>query len=228
MCYNPSINSETEHGESKLPCPYAAAGFCVELPNEIRGSLCEICHIKRYARGQCLRENYWAGSISMVLEGLCVQMETQVSLQRARPVELGTVGTFFNLKELYGVAEEYDIDNYHDTLCFTTCTIGVFAVSEFHQLMNDCTSFREALFRHLVRVQMPEKTAFVSHVGFGDAEESIRFIVKMLMDKGIGYLTHEQIALLTGRSRQTVTTVMKHLQNAEPDLFTKVGELQQD
>ena len=47
----------------------------------------------------------------------------------------------------------------------------------------------------------------------------MRYILEYQRAHDIPYLTHEQIALVCNRSRQTVTTVMRQLLDKDPELF---------
>lgn len=67
--------------------------------------------------------------------------------------------------------------------------------------------------------RLPEEEAMLRSLGFGNAEESVRYILEYQRAHDIPYLTHEQIALVCNRSRQTVTTVMRQLLDKDPELF---------
>lgn len=199
-----------------MTCPYSGNAFCASLSADDRTRLCSLCHVKRYARGQCLRESYWANCVSLMLSGMALELEQQGSAKKPLPIGLGSPGIFFNLDELFYSPDDHNLDDFKDTLCLTDCAIAVFGLADFRDLMESSPSFMEALLKNCVMHRLPESAAMLRSLGFGDAEESIRFILDYQRAHDIPYLTHEQIALICNRSRQTVTSTIRRVLEDEP------------
>lgn len=204
-----------------MECRYSGNAFCASLSAEDKARLCALCHIKRYAKGQCLRESYWDNCISLVLDGMALKLEQQDTNKKPLPSSLGSAGIFFNLNEVFRTGEARGASDSRDTLCLTDCAIAVFGLAEFRALMRSRPSFTAALLQNCVMRRLPEEEAMLRSLGFGDAEESVRYILEYQRAHDIPYLTHEQIALVCNRSRQTVTTVMRQLLDKDPELFAE-------
>lgn len=203
-----------------MACPYAENPFCRSLPEKLRAALCAMCHVKRYARGQCLRENYWAGYLSLMLEGMAAEVEQSDADGRLLATGLCAAGDFFNMDGLFSLRKEARGEALRDTFCMTDCALAVFPVDGMLALMDEEPQLTRLLLKNCVTRAMPEKKAMLRSLGYGSAEESIRYILEYLQRNEVGYLTHEQIALLSNRSRQTVTLTLKALTEQSPELFT--------
>lgn len=203
-----------------MPCSYSGCVFKRNLSDVQRDSICDICHIKRYAKGQFLRESYWANSVTMVLEGLMLEVEQRAGEQTS-VTALNSVGSFLNLGDLFGGIDGCGIDDFKDTYCATNCAVAVIRSSELAEQMRADPEIEHALLKHCVLRTIPERRELLLNLGFGDAKTSIRYVLEYLKRYGIAYLTHEQIALICHRSRQTVTSTIKQLQREEPNLFSR-------
>lgn len=201
-----------------MPCICSECVFRKGLGDSLCGVVCEICHIKKYARGQCLRESYWAQCISIVLDGLMLEVE-QHEGDRLSVVGLNACGSLINLRELFNDIDSHGIDDFKDTYCVTNCTVAVIRSTELIDLMRSNPEIEHVLLKSCVQRTLPERRKMLLNLGFGDAKTSIRYVLKYLKQYSIPYLTHEQIAMICHRSRQTVTSVIRELQNEEPELF---------
>lgn len=99
----------------------------------------------------------------------------------------------------------------------TDTTLAYFPKERIDKLLEDpgflAVSYRnlEELYAHLV--------AYFLGMNSDSAYESVRYALQFCRQNGFGPLTHEQMALLTGHSRTTVTAIMHEIALAEPELL---------
>lgn len=210
----------TEH-TSSLTCEQYHGAFCEELSPTLRARLCAVCQIKQYAKGQTLRERYWDHCVSLMLEGLIARTESRDATKRPLVLGLAAGGDFFGIEEIYRHPQTCPPMAGLDSYCLSDCTVAVFDADVFKNLMDDSLELTQHVLRNRLCSGLAERTNMLRSLGYGSAEESVRYVLEYLRRKHIDYLTHEQIALICNRSRQTVTGIMKTLTDQEPDLFTR-------
>lgn len=96
-------------------------------------------------------------------------------------------------------------------------TLAFFNKGEIDALLDD-PGFLRASYDNLQDLNA-HIVAYLIGVGSSSAHDAVRFVLKYCAHNGIDRLTHEQIAKLTGLSRTTVTSLMREVALAEPELL---------
>lgn len=201
-------------------CRRFNSAFCAGLSKQIKRQLCAICRIKRYARGQILRERYWANCVSLILSGLIAEVEPPQASKRPLVLGIASAGDFTGLEAVMDLSKEQAEDE-KDSYCLTDCTVAVFSAPDFKALMDSSMELTQHVLQNCLQSGVFERGRMLRWLGYGSAEDSVRYVLHYLRRHGIDYLTHEEIALITNRSRQTVTSILKTITQEEPALFCR-------
>lgn len=194
-----------------MSCDHAACIFAAALDTADCQRLCEICHIRCFARGQSLSGSYWRNCVVLMLDGVLLDMK-QLNEDHPVAVAIHAPGSIFGLEKAFYASGE-EIDETRSTYCLTDCKAAIFPAMELHGLIREQPKISHPLMKDSVIRQLKDKTDMLTYLGYGDAKASVSYIVNYLKAHDLNALTHEQIAIICNRSRQTVTTILNQLQS---------------
>lgn len=199
-----------------MNCPYAGNAFCAALTEPTREALCRGCSLRRYPKG-------YSFSLRDVSEGLHLTVEGLVVHEKAQPGETSRDKTLAVIIQgslcRLGKDSPFCLDRTHRLYCMLDTTIASFSNEAVERMKRADFSFSDALYSNLKDFVVFNIAGFLEHVGFGDAEDAVRYMIRFLGKHGIRDLTHEQLAQLCNLRRPTVTKVMQNLIRNEPELF---------
>lgn len=190
--------------------------FCSSLDPDTRRRLCQACTKSTYAANSKATMNFYRHFL--VVEGLCLTKRFRTSfvyrqgdfVVTPHPDESREV----NLVDV-SFSEGVDYDTDLDFITMTT--LAFFDKGEIDALLDD-PGFLRASYDNLQDLNA-HIVAYLIGVGSSSAHDAVRFVLKYCAHNGIDHLTHEQIARLTGLSRTTVTSLMREVALAEPELL---------
>lgn len=199
-----------------MNCPYAGNAFCAALSEPTREALCRGCSLRRYPKGYSFSVRDVSSRMYLIVDGLLVyERAAPGRKEHGKTIEVHVRGSLCRLER----NSPFSVDSAHRLYCMIETAIAFFDSKVVEQLWRADRSFSDAIYNNLMSFVLNNDMMFLEHVGFGDAEESVRFIIDFLGRYGIRDLTHEQIAQLCNRRRPTVTKVMKDLTRNAPELF---------
>lgn len=201
-----------------MNCPYADNAFCAALSEPTRAMLCRGCSLRRYPKG-------YSFSVRDVSSGLYLTVEGLAVYEKASPGEDSRGKTIMPIVSgsicRQGKDSPFSLDSAHRLYCMLDTTIASFSNEAVNRLKRADSSFIDTLYSNLMDFIVFNSTGFLEHVGFGDAEDAVRYMIRFLGKYGIRDLTHEQLAQLCNLRRPTVTKAMQNLTRNEPELFLK-------
>ena len=199
-----------------MSCPYINNDFCKRLSSETRAEVCAHCTIKQFAQGQHLSEEYFAHKYVLILEGMMVKMELDPLTQKMTTSGIGCRGAIFSIGDVFQLPLQLTQEE-RTSICISDCVAAVFDMDFVRHLYQTNVEFVRISYQNSYHYCIREKAVMMRDIGRGDVYRGIRYVVKYCKEHGIPQLTHEQIALVTSRSRPTVTSVMHQLIKQEPE-----------
>lgn len=199
-----------------MACGHAACIFASTLNGADCARMCALCHVKHYARGQNFEANAWENFIVLTLEGIMIDLKP-INEDRRITVGIRTPGSLSGLEGLFPDADP-EIMEPGTVGCLTECRAALFPAAELREMIRLHPAVLHPILRSSVLRQMKDRTDMLLYLGFGDARTSVSYVLNYLRAHDLENLTHEQIALICNRSRQTVTAALNALQresNAE-------------
>ena len=187
---------------NKTACITCDNNFCSELPGDIRTELCSRRIVMRAKRKKSLI--FDARQIVIVRSGVFIpsflrEDGKEIGLSLKKPGSLLGVGQMFTDRErmfnLYIIAD------------FEGC---VFSVSHFESLFEKYHEFAKLAMRKCIE-NLTSHSEFVVDIALSDSESKVQAL-QNLIDSNSAFsgikLTHEEMAVLLGINRVTVTKVV--------------------
>ena len=206
-----------------MSCPYENNYFCGLLSNASKYQLCTHCRVKKYVRGQILPKTFWDNHVTLLLSGLMICRRPDGS-EAAKAVTTG-IASQGNLISIGGLLKDCSetpaaMDDC-DFICILDSTVAVFDPSCTAELFDSDIEFVKAVFANSIRFCCRGTAELMQYVGSKDAYSAVRYVVQYCRKHQLPQLTHEQISLISNRSRPTVTELLHTLTQNEPDLFLR-------
>lgn len=101
--------------------------------------------------------------------------------------------------------------------CFTNVLAGCFTNEVVEKLLAEY-DFLYAIWEN-TQYQSYFLNLYQNSLYHGSAYDAMSFALRCAAEGGVKRITHEQLALLTGRNRSTVTKAMHEIALAEPELL---------
>lgn len=179
--------------------------FRAKLTGEELPPFCARCLKREYPRGQIFYEPSEGGLLCLVLSGL---IQEAVFLPGGDHATTGLFGPgqLFTLPGIPAGGDES-----HLARCTLPSELSVWSMETMRELISRTPRLAVLMLEYWVSVALPEKNKLTAILGRGDAASSVTYVLGKLKSFGAEDLTHAQIALLCGRSRQTVTTVINRM-----------------
>lgn len=188
--------------------------FCAGLSQKLRERLCQGCIKTSFAAKSSVEFN--SNNLLLILDGLCCMDCNGMPFDVCYRGELMFYpttgdGSFFNVKSDY--PGNVDLATTGRLVTLENVDCAVFRRQLVEELLDDpefaraFTSNLMAMYQHAI--------GFNICVYRADARDAVKFVVEYAKGEGYDYLTHEQIAYLTGLSRSTVTHAMHELALSE-------------
>lgn len=188
--------------------------FCSQLPPELRCRLCEACVKATFAAGSSVAMDFYKHFLP--IEGLCCTCHHHARFA-FRPGDFVITPHADSSRDISVMDVSFADDQMGDAkLRFITCTtVAFFKKRDIDELLRDEAFLRVSyanlkdLYAHL--------TAYLIGVNSSSAYDSVAYVLRWCAHNDIGQLTHEQISVLTGISRTTVTSIIHQIALAEPN-----------
>lgn len=193
--------------------------FCRSLSEELRAQLCREVRVETYLKSQRLQDTRWrSGDLVLLLDGLMAVTRPDARSNGAVTTNLLSGGDL-----VCGLVKPSESVGERVLVCVTDCVAAVFDRRVAKKLQDSSLEFNRVSYENCLRSCSNEREELFREVGVGDAYAAVRYVVRFCVERGIPDLTHEQIAMLTNRSRSTVTEAMHRLLREEPALFDAAG-----
>jgi len=183
--------------------------FCSGLPEELRAELCSKKRVTQAKKKKSFVLD--ANQIIIVRAGVVIPSFSRED-GKEKGLSLKTPGSVFGISQMYSDRER--IFNIYVVSNFEGC---VFPVSYFETLFEKHIEFAKSVFCKCSE-NLTVHSDFAVEVALSDSENKVLAFLRMI-DSNNAYsglkLTHEEISILLGINRVTVTKVLSDLKRKE-------------
>ena len=217
-------------------CPFAGNPFCSALSLRLRGTLCHQCRIERYARFSRIDLKPGVGGLAVLLDGV-VAVGQYPDLDDPANCSTWTVkirGAVMDDSALdragMGMRNTSDGELVRASsaagslaadagaiLSVTATHVAFFGRQSSIDLFRDDIEFVQQLYWNVAWYGSFEPIALLA--SRASAHDSVRHAVELFSRAGVADYTHQQVAVVSNRSRPVVTKIMHQLAQEEPWLF---------
>lgn len=185
--------------------------FCSSLDRVTSHKLCKKCiHFTLNAK-QELVFNDPSHKYAIIRSGLIISIFlTEEGKQKS--MEIFEPGSFLRMNDLYSQESE----EYLYLVALTPAELCLFSNTLFNELFKENQGFANVVLE-ATNFRLKSNIRYLLHMKSGSSEDRVNYILDLLQGAGIdnALLTHENIALLTGLNRVTVTRALKNISRSK-------------